>query len=245
MSSPFSLLIAGKLLAVIVLVLANGFFVAAEFALVALRRSRVEQLVSEGHPQAAALQRAVINLDAYLAATQLGVTMSSLSLGWIGEPAIAVIIEPAFHFLPKSLALISSHTLAGIIAFTIITALHIVLGELAPKSLALQRTEGTAIAVVNLLELYLAIFRPAVRILNNLGNFVLRLLGLQPGSGEELLHSVEELKLLVAASHEAGLVGQAEQDVVERVFSLGDRRISAYMTPRTEMVWLDIEDSLE
>src|ERR687885_348785 len=160
MSSPFSMLIAGKLLAVIVLVLANGFFVAAEFALVALRRSRVEQLVSEGHPQAAALQRAVINLDAYLAATQLGVTMSSLSLGWIGEPAIAVIIEPAFHFLPKSLALISSHTLAGIIAFTIITALHIVLGELAPKSLALQRTEGTAITVVNLLNFYIAIFRP-------------------------------------------------------------------------------------
>ncbi len=245
MSSPSSLLIAGRLLAVVVLVLANGFFVAAEFSLVALRRSRVEQLLAQGHPRAFALQRAVRNLGAYLAATQLGITMSSLGLGWIGEPALAELIEPAFHFLPESLALISSHALGGVIAFTIITALHIVLGELAPKSLALQRTEETAIAIVNPLELYLAIFHPAVHVLNNLGNFVLRLMGLQPGSGEELFHSVEELKLLVAASHKAGLVGEAEQDVVERVFSLGDRRVSAYMTPRTEMVWLDINDSLD
>lgn len=245
MSSPLTLLTAGKLLAVMVLVLANGFFVAAEFALVAMRRSRVEQLLAEGHPSAVALQRAVNNLDAYLAATQLGITMSSLGLGWIGEPALAELIEPAFHTLPASFAVISSHALAGVIAFTIITALHIVLGELAPKSLALQRAEVTAIAIVNPLELYLAVFRPAVLVLNNLGNFVLRLLGLQPGSGEELLHSVEELKLLVAASHEAGLVEEAEQNVVERVFSLRERRISAYMTPRTEMVWLDINDSLE
>lgn len=143
MSSPFSLLIAGKLLAVIALVIANGFFVAAEFALVGLRRSRVEQLVAEGRPRARAVQRAVNNLDAYLAATQLGITMSSLGLGWLGEPAIAVLVEPAFHLLPDNLALISSHTLSVIVAFTIITALHIVLGELAPKSLALQRPEVT------------------------------------------------------------------------------------------------------
>ena len=245
MSASFNWLIAGELLGVIVLVLANGFFVAAEFALVAVRRSRVEQLVAEGYPRAAALQRALKNLDAYLAATQLGITMSSLGLGWLGEPALAELIEPAFHLLPANLALVSSHALAVVMAFTIITALHIVLGELAPKSLALQRTEGTALAVVNLLEIYLAIFRPAVHVLNSLGNLVLRFLGLQPGSGEELLHSTEELKLLVAASHKAGLLGEAEQDVVERVFSLGDRRVSAFMTPRTEIVWLDIDDPLD
>ena len=245
MSSPSGWFNAGKLLAVIVLVLANGFFVASEFALVALRRSRVEQLVAEGHPRAIALQRAVKNLDAYLAATQLGVTMSSLGLGWIGEPALAGLIEPAFYWLPESMALISSHAIAGVIAFTIITALHIVLGELAPKSLALQQTEATAMAVVSVLEIYLAIFRPAVHVLNSLGNFVLKLLGLQPGSGEEWLHSTEELKLLVAASHKAGLVGEAEQDMVERVLSFGNRRVSAYMTPRTEMIWLDINDPLE
>jgi putative hemolysin len=244
MDSSSGLVIASKLLAVMVLVLANGFFVAAEFALVGMRRSRVEQLIAEGHPQAPALQRAVIHLDAYLAATQLGITMSSLGLGWIGEPALAVLIEPAFHWLPKSFAAISSHTLAGIIAFFIITALHIVLGELAPKSLALQRAEGTAIAIVSPLELYLTIFRPVVRFLNSLGNLVLRLLGLRAAGEEELLHSTEELKLLVAASRKAGLLGETEQDVVGRVFSLSNRRVSAVMTPRTEMDWLDINDSL-
>lgn len=244
MDSSSGLVIASKLLAVIVLVLANGFFVAAEFALVGMRRSRVEQLLAEGHPQAAALQRAVIHLDAYLAATQLGITMSSLGLGWIGEPALAVIIEPAFHWLPDSVAVISSHTLGGVIAFIIITALHIVLGELAPKSLALQRAEVTAIAIVKPLELYLTVFRPAVRFLNSLGNLVLRLLGLHAAGEEELLHSTEELKLLVAASRKAGLLGETEQDVVGRVFSLSNRRVSAVMTPRTEMVWLDINDSL-
>ncbi|MEH2243419.1 hemolysin family protein [Nostoc sp.] len=244
MNNPLSWFTVGKLLAVIFLVLANGFFVAAEFALVALRRSRVEQLVAEAHPRAKALQRAVNNLDAYLAATQLGVTISSLGLGWLGEPAIAVLVEPAFHWLPKSLSQTSAHTLSALIAFTIITSLHIVLGELAPKSLALQRTERTAFAVINLLELYLAIFRPAVQALNSLGNFVLKLIGLEPGSSEELLHSTEELKLLVAASHEGGLLGEAEQDVVERVFSIGNRQVSAFMTPRTEMVWLDIDHPL-
>lgn len=244
MNSPLTWLTAGKLLSVIFLVLANGFFVAAEFALVALRRSRVEQLVIQGHPGAKALQRAVNNLDAYLAATQLGVTISSLGLGWLGEPAIAVLVEPAFHWLPKSLSETSAHTLSVVIAFTIITSLHIVLGELAPKSLALQRTERTAFAVINLLELYLLIFRPAVQVLNSLGNLVLKLIGLEPGSSEELLHSTEELKLLVAASHEAGLLGEAEQDVVERVFNIGNRQVSAFMTPRTEMVWLDIDEPL-
>ncbi|MEH2076204.1 MAG: hemolysin family protein [Nostoc sp.] len=244
MNSPLTWLTAGKLLSVIFLVLANGFFVAAEFALVALRRSRVEQLVIQGHPGAKALQRAVNNLDAYLAATQLGVTISSLGLGWLGEPAIAVLVEPAFHWLPKSLSQTSAHTLSVVIAFTIITSLHIVLGELAPKSLALQRTERTALAVINLLELYLVIFRPAVQVLNSLGNLVLKLIGLEPGSSEELLHSTEELKLLVAASHEAGLLGEAEQDVVERVFNIGNRQVSAFMTPRTEMVWLDIDEPL-
>lgn len=139
--------------------------------------------------------------------------MSSLALGWLGEPAIAVLVEPAFHLLLPNLALISSHTLSVIVAFTMLTALHIDLGKLAPKSLGLQRTEKTAFAVVNLLEIYLALFRPAVQVLNNLGNLVLRLLGLSPGSGEELLHSTEELKLLVAASHEGGLSGEVAEGV--------------------------------
>ena len=142
-------------LLVLVLVAANGFFVAAEFSLVAVRRSRVAQLVAAGRRNAQALQRAVDNLDANLAATQLGITISSLALGWIGEPALAHLIEPWLSMLPGWLATAGSHAIAVAIAFTIITALHIVLGELAPKSLALQRSEGTALRVVRPLGLFL------------------------------------------------------------------------------------------
>lgn len=245
MHESSGLVIASQLFAVLVLVLANGFFVAAEFGLVAVRRSRIEQLIAESRPFARNLQRAVNHLDAYLAATQLGVTMSSLGLGWAGEPAIAHLIEPTFQrILPASLASIGAHTLAVVIAFTIITALHIVLGELAPKSLALQRPEETSLFVIQPLELYLAIFRPAVHLLNNLGNLVLKLLGLHSGSGEELVHSPEEIRLLIAASRQAGLLGEAEEDVVERVFRLGEQRISALMTPRVDIVWLDIEEPI-
>ncbi|HQT15674.1 MAG TPA: CNNM domain-containing protein, partial [Reyranella sp.] len=194
------------ILAVLVLVATNGFFVAAEFSLVAVRRSRVTELVAAGRTNASALQHAVDNLDANLAATQLGITISSLALGWIGEPAIAHLIEPLLTALPGSLASFGSHAIAVAISFIIITALHIVLGELAPKSLALQRSEGTALWVVRPLGLFLFLLRPAILTLNGLGNLVLRLCGLQAGTGEESLHSPEELKLLVAASQEAGLL---------------------------------------
>lgn len=147
------------ILAVLVLVAANGFFVAAEFSLVAIRRSRVAELVNAGRANALALQRAVDNLDANLAATQLGITISSLALGWIGEPALAHLIEPLLSILPGEIATASSHAVAVAVAFGLITALHIVLGELAPKSLALQRSEGTALWVVRPLGLFLFAFR--------------------------------------------------------------------------------------
>ncbi|OYX67817.1 MAG: hemolysin, partial [Rhizobiales bacterium 32-66-11] len=184
------------ILAVLILVAANGFFVAAEFSLVAVRRSRVTELVAAGKMNASALKRAVDNLDANLAATQLGITLSSLALGWVGEPALAHLIEPLLSGLPGSLATAGSHTIAVVIAFAIITTLHIVLGELAPKSLALQRSETTALWVVRPLGMFLFLLRPAIILLNGLGNLVLRLCGLQPGAGEGSLHSPEELKLL-------------------------------------------------
>ncbi|HQS49877.1 MAG TPA: hemolysin family protein [Xanthobacteraceae bacterium] len=233
------------ILAVLVLVAANGFFVAAEFSLVAVRRSRVTELVAAGRMNASALKRAVDNLDANLAATQLGITLSSLALGWVGEPALAHLIEPLLSGLPGSLATAGSHTIAVVIAFAIITTLHIVLGELAPKSLALQRSETTALWVVRPLGMFLFLLRPAIILLNGLGNLVLRLCGLQPGAGEGSLHSPEELKLLVAASQEAGLLHQAQQEVVERVFNIGDRRIADIMTPRRDIDWIDADDNAE
>ena len=235
----------GGLLAVFVLVAANGFFVAAEFSLVAVRRSRVLELVAAGKMNAKALDRALANLDSNLAATQLGITISSLALGWLGEPAIARLLEPALAGSVGSLAGVSAYAISVGISFLIITSLHIVLGELAPKSLALQRSEGTALWVVRPLGLFRWLLHPAIVVLNGLGNLVLRLCGLQPGTGEATLHSAGELKLLAAESQEAGLLQEAQREVVVRALDIGSRRIGDIMMPRTEVDWIDANDSRE
>jgi putative hemolysin len=233
------------ILLVLGLVFANGFFVASEFSLVAVRRSRVAELVATGRMNATALQRAVDHLDANLAATQLGITISSLALGWLGEPALAHLIEPLLSGLPGSLPTTGSHAIAIAIAFIIITTLHIVLGELAPKSLALQRSEGTALWVVRPLNLFRLLLWPVIFTLNGLGNLLLRLCGLRPGTVEGSLHSTEELKLLISASQEAGILQQAQQEVVERVFNIGDRRIGDIMTARPDIDWIDLDNDRE
>ncbi|MGI4764996.1 MAG: hemolysin family protein [Janthinobacterium lividum] len=230
--------ILGKLLAVLGLVAANGFFVASEFALVGVRRTRIDELVAQGNATAALLQRAVIGLDDSLAATQLGVTVSSLALGWIGEATIADLLEPAFSLLGRAAAA-SAHTIAVGCAFVVITVFHIVLGELVPKSIALQRPEPTALWIVRPLGIFRTLLRPGIAVLNGLGSAVMHLLGLQQSSEENRLHSTEELKLLVAASRSAGLVDQAQQDVVERAFAMGNRRVRAIMTPRHDVDWVD------
>jgi putative hemolysin len=230
------------LVAVIALVLANGFFVAAEFALVSVRKSRVAELVSERRTNAKPLQRATDQLDAFLAATQLGITISSLALGWVGEPALAHIIIPLLSFLPEPVGTTAAHTIAVVISFVIITSMHIVLGELAPKSLALQRSERTALAVVRPLGVFLFVFRPAILFLNGLGNGIVRMFGLQAGHGEGSLHSTAELNLLVQASQEAGLIREAQQEAVQRIFSIGERRVRDIMTPRHEVEWVDADE---
>lgn len=231
--------------AVLLLVAANGFFVASEFSLVAVRRSRVVELAAEGRANAAALLRAVDGLDANLAATQLGITISSLALGWIGEPALAHLITPLLDFLPGEIAAATAHGASVAIAFLLITALHIVLGELAPKSLALQLSEATALAIVRPLGVFLFLLRPAIAALNGLGAMVLRLVGLKPGAVEESLHTPEELKLLVAASEQAGLIQHAQQEVLERALTIGGRPIADIMTPRRAVEWIDADDPNE
>ena len=139
-----------RLVGLLALVCANGFFVAAEFSIVTVRKTRVDQLIAEGHRSARAVRRAVTAPDRYIAATQLGITMASLGLGWIGEPTIAVLIQPAFSSLPVAIAEATAHSIAVAIAFALITALHITLGELVPKTIALQRAETTALFIVRL-----------------------------------------------------------------------------------------------
>lgn len=236
-------LTALKLVAVFILVLANGFFVAAEFALVSVRRSRVAELVQEGRPNALFLQKITDNLDPYLASTQLGITISSLALGWLGEPALAHLIEPALSFLPGDLSVAASHGIAVALAFVIITSMHIVIGELAPKSLALQRSERTSLAVVRPLAAFTFVLRPAIVGLNRLGNALLALCGLQPGHGEGAHHSAEELRLLLSASQQAGLIQQAQSEAVSRVLSVADRQVNDIMTPRVDIHWLDLDDA--
>lgn len=234
---------AGGLLAVLVLVAANGFFVAAEFSLVAVRRSRVIELAASGRINAKALVRALDHLDSNLAATQLGITISSLALGWIGEPAIAHLIEEPLSGIWGTTAGVSAYAVAVGISFVLITALHIVLGELAPKSLALQRSEGTALWVIRPLGLFRWLLSPAILLLNGMGNLVLRLCGLRPGTGEESLHSAGEIKLLVEASQDAGLLLDAQEEVMVRTLEIGNRRIGEIMTPRTDLDWIDLNDS--
>lgn len=233
-----------KLLTVIALVVANGFFVASEFSLVALRRSRIDQMRNEGHPLGQDLTRASDNLDAYLAATQIGITLSSLGLGWIGEPAVVAVLGPLFSGLPAPFNWLGSHTAAFIIAFSLVTFLHVVFGELLPKSLAIQRSEQVALRITRPLALFLFLFRPLLYVLNGFANWVLRKIGLDPAGGEHHLYSMEELRLLISASNEAGLIHHAQGNLVDRALTIGDRKVLAYMTPAVDLEWVEADRPL-
>lgn len=244
--TAFELPTAVGLVSVVILVLLNGFFVATEFALVAVRRSRIEQLVAEGRRSAGVVKKALEHLDTYIAATQLGITMASLALGWLGEPALAHLIEPLLAaLLPGEWVVAGSHAVAVAVSFAIITALHIVLGELAPKGIALQRPEATALAVAIPITIFLRVFRPFIMFLNGIGNLVLRLFGFRTGGGEEHVHTVEELRYLLRSSREAGVLESSEEEMVGRALSLGDITAHSVMVPRNEMTSVPIDISLD
>jgi CBS domain containing-hemolysin-like protein len=224
-----------RVVAVLALVLANGFFVAAEFALISVRKTRIDQLLAEGSRMARPVRRALDHPDQFIAATQLGITMASLGLGWIGEPALASMLHPLFASLPANISLATAHSLAVAIAFIIITSLHIVLGELAPKTVALQYAEKTALIVAKPTELFLRTFKPFIRVLNAMGWAVVKMLGMKPSSGHGLVHSEEELKMLVTASQEAGVLEEEEEQMLHRVFHFNEFTAAEMMVPRTEM----------
>jgi len=230
------------------LVLANGFFVATEFALVSVRRTRVQQLLGEGDRRATQVLGQLNHLDTYIAATQLGITMASLALGWIGEPAVATLIEPLIHslqFIPEGSRDTITHTASFAIGFSIITTLHIVIGELAPKSIALQRPERTALWAARPIHLFYSALRPAITGLNAVGNAVVRLIGIEPASGHLLVQSAAELRLSVDASREAGLVEESAHDLVDRALLFPDLEARHAMVPRTEMDAVPIDATLD
>lgn len=233
------------LLAIMLLVLGNGFFVAAEFSLVTVRKTRIDQLIAEGSSNARVVRRALSDPDSYIAATQLGITMTSLGLGWIGEPALAHVIEPAFAVLGDRIALATSHSIAFTIAFAVITSLHIVLGELAPKTVALQYPERMSLIVARPTELFMKVFWPFIRLLNGMGRAVVQAFGMRPPSGHSLVHSEEELKMLVTASQEAGVIEEDEEQMLHRVFGFADLAAGQVMVPRTEMVAIAADASID
>lgn len=232
-----------RLVIVILLVLANGFFVAAEFSLVAIRRSRVAALVAEGHLRARVLMRVVEHLDAYISATQLGITLASLALGWIGEATIASVLKPVFvALLPGSSGSpVLAHSFAIGIAFALITFLHIVLGELAPKTLALERVESVALAVATPMEIFYRIFKAPIWVLNRSGSLVLRLIGLHTSSEQTASYSEEELRQLVAISHKGGHLIEDERKLIYNVFDFTEATLADVMVPRIEIEVIDAE----
>jgi CBS domain containing-hemolysin-like protein len=233
------------LLAVFVLVLMNGFFVAAEFSLVSVRHTRIAELVAQGQVSAIAVQDALKNPDRVIAATQLGITLASLGLGWIGEPAVAHLLQPLVDLFPNVVQSGISHSISAGLAFAMITFLHVVVGELAPKSIALQNPEKTSLVVARPTLWSERIFKPIIWLLNGTGNALLRLIGVKPASGHELVHSVEELKMLVTASSEGGVVEPQEREMLHAVFDFGELLVGQVMIPRTEIIAVEADIPLE
>ena len=230
------------LLLVLFLVLANGFFVASEFALVGVRRSRVETLAATGHRSARRLLGLLDHLNAYISATQLGITMASLALGWIGEPVVAHILEEPLKPYFSETAL---HTISFTVAFTIITFLHIVLGELAPKTLALERAERTALAISLPMELFYKVFRWPIRLLDWAGTRTVRLFGLHPSGEHGSIYTEQELRGLIDTSRKSGQLKEEEQRLIEGVFEFSDAAVREAMVTRTEVVAVSASASLE
>ena len=244
MQTRFGLDVLG-LIGVVVLVLANAFFVAAEFALVSVRTTRLAELAAGGNRAARWAQRATSNPDRFIAATQLGITLSSLGLGWIGEPALADLLAPVVALFPAGLGQRIAQPLSAGLAFAVITFLHVVVGELMPKSIALQHPEKTALAIARPTVWTERLFQPAIWLLNGAGNGLLRLLGVRPPSADQRVHSVEELKMIVSASADEGVVKDEEEEMVRAVFDFGDTYVRQVMVPRTEVVGVSAETSLE
>jgi len=232
-----------EIIVVILLVFANAFFVAAEFAIVKVRSTQIQPL-AEKQRKAKVAMKLISHLDEYLSATQLGITMTSLALGWIGEPVTAKILAPLFHLLgisnPQTV-----HAISLSVGFIIITFLHIVLGELAPKSMAIRYSKATTLFVANPLNLFYIIFRPFIWFLNGTANLILRSIGLQPVTESERFHSEEELRLLLSEGRKSGAIDQTEHQLIEKIFEFNDKQAKDIMIPRNHMVALNIDDSRE
>lgn len=225
---------------VFILVLANAFFVASEFALVSVRKTRIDQLAAEGSGSAVVVQRAVRDLDRYIAATQVGITIASLLLGGLGEETLEPVLTPLFLWMPDEWQGLTRAAVVAGFAYFIMTAMHVIIGELMPKSIALQRAEQTALTIGRPMTFFAAVFSPLIWLLNGIGNFLLRILGFHAAEGHSQVHSPEELDMIFTESHRGGEINQTEFEILHRVVRFSDTTARAIMVPRLEMEALPV-----
>src|SRR5215212_10288431 len=229
--------IALRLLVVVALVAANAFFVAAEFALVSVRPTRIDQLANSGNRMARSVRRALDSPQRFLSGTQLGITMTSLALGWVGEDTMARLLDSLLvTVLPPDVSAVVAHSIAvTIVAFALITYLHITLGELIPKMFALQRAEGTTLLTAQAVMLFTTLFRPFIVLLSRSSELALHALGLRLESDMHGVHSPEEIRFMLMASRKAGVLAEEEEELLSGVFDFGDRRVREVMLPRVDI----------
>jgi len=223
-----------NLFMIVVLLAATAFFVAAEFAMVKIRESKIQQLINEGNKSALEAQHVINNLDGYLSACQLGITLTALGLGWIGEPTVASLVKPLLSSLGLGNQVIG--VTSFLIGFSIISFLHVVVGELAPKTLAIQRAEGVALFVSGPLIWFYKIMYPAIWLLNGAANKLIRLVGLRTVNEHHGIHSEEEIRMLMIQSHEGGEISQSELELTNNIFEMNEKTAVDLMIPRTSMV---------
>ena len=224
------------------LVALNAFFVATEFAIVKVRSTRIQELVSQGVKRAEAVRGVVKDLNPYLSACQLGITLASLGLGWVGEPAFAHLIEPLLSFLGNAKGL-AAHSVAITLAFILITVLHVILGELVPKTVAIDRPVRTALWVAWPIKIFYRAFYPAIWSMNEASNLIVRALRLEPASEEAKAHSEEELRMIVARSRKGGVLSEIHARLLARALDFADHTVRQIMLPRGDIVFLDVNRS--
>ena len=237
--------LAWRLALAFFLVLLNGFFVATEFALVGARRTRLEALARAGNRGARNAHKAITHLDHYISGTQLGITLASLGLGWVGEAALSGIFLNLFHGLPAPFNALASHAVAATLAFAMITFMHIVIGELAPKSLALLFPERVSMWTAGSLIFFSRVFSPFIYVLNGAANMLLRMVGLRAAQEMERVHRPEEIEMLVTQSYEHGLIKSEPVGMIRGVFHLSETTVSEVMTPRTDVIGMPVDIDID
>ena len=227
----------------LLLVLLNGFFVSAEFAIVKIRSGRIDALVEEGRKSAVTAKHLLNHLEGYLSACQLGITLCSLGLGFLGEPVVARMLAPLFAWAGMGESAV--HVTSLILAFVCIAMLHVVLGELAPKTMAVRKAESVTLLLAPAMKVFYRIMYPAVWVLNRMSSGLLRLFGITPVSGLESLHTEEEIRVMMKESSESGLIDSTEMSLVDNIFEFADTTAREVMIPRTEMICLYTQNTMD